>query len=62
LITHHVEEIPAGTTHCLLLKDGIAISAGRIEDVLTSENLTKTYSIPLEVTQNSGRYSAKAVN
>jgi len=62
LITHHVEEIPVGTTHCLLLKDGVAISAGRIEDVLTSVNLTKTYSIPLEVSLNSGRYSAKAVN
>jgi len=62
LITHHVEEIPAGTTHCLLLKDGVSVAAGEIREVLTSENLSNTYSLPLEVTVDRGRYYAKAVN
>ena len=62
LITHHVEEIPSGTTHCLLLKEGKIVAAGPIENVLTSENLSQTYSMPLEVAVHSNRYSAKAVH
>lgn len=58
IITHHIEEIPSGTTHVLLLKDGQALASGHIQDVITSENLTKAYEIPIEVSKQNSRYIA----
>lgn len=60
IITHHVEEIPSGTTHCLLLKDGVAVAQGAIKEVLTSENLTYAYGLPISLTEQDNRYFAKA--
>jgi iron complex transport system ATP-binding protein len=60
IITHHVEEIPRGTTHCLLIKDGKPIASGPIDEVLTSEHLTSAYNIHVTVTSDGGRYTAKA--
>jgi len=60
IVTHHVEEIPQGSTHCLLLNDGLAVAAGEIDQVLTSENLSLTYGIAVEVHKESGRYFARA--
>lgn len=61
LVTHHVEEIPPGYTHALLLKNGGVVAAGPIEDTLTSSNLTRTFGLPLSVQQQDGRFSARAV-
>lgn len=58
LVTHHLEEIPPGFTHVLLLRDGKVVSAGPIAETLTSENLSETFAMPLELTERSGRYSA----
>lgn len=60
IVTHHVEEIPQGSTHCLLLNDGLTVAAGEIDQVLTSENLSLTYGIAVEVHKESGRYFARA--
>ena len=46
LVTHHVEEIPAGITHALLLKQGSVLAAGPIDDVLTETNLSATFDLP----------------
>ena len=62
MITHHIEEIPASSTHALLLKDGKAVASGPISQVLTSENLTKAYEMPITVTQIGNRYSANAIS
>ncbi|MBK8447927.1 MAG: ABC transporter ATP-binding protein [Micropruina sp.] len=59
LVTHHVEEIPAGITHALLLKQGKVLAAGPIEHVLTADKLSETFDIPLEVTRSAGRWSAR---
>lgn len=61
LVTHHVEEIPAGITHALLLKGGRIFAAGPIEDVLTGVNLSLIFGMPLNVTRNQGRWSAQAI-
>ena len=58
LVTHHVEEIPPGYTHGLLLRDGGVVVAGLLDDVLTDENLTATFGIPLAVQRRRGRYTA----
>jgi iron complex transport system ATP-binding protein len=60
-VTHHVEEIPAGVTHALLMRDGRIISAGPIGDTLTSANLEVTFGLPLELQHQNGRYTARAI-
>ncbi|MEI6220221.1 MAG: ATP-binding cassette domain-containing protein [Actinomycetes bacterium] len=60
IVTHHVEEIPLGTTHCLLLSDGLVVAQGELKDVLTSHNLSVAYDIAIEVQEESGRYFARA--
>jgi len=61
IITHHIEEIPAGSTHALLLKSGEVVASGAIGEVITSENLTQAYEMPIAVTVANNRYSASAV-
>nr|WP_233195679.1 ABC transporter ATP-binding protein [Corynebacterium sp. 13CS0277] len=58
MITHHVEEIPAGFTHAMLLDEGSVVAQGLIDDVLTSENLTRAFHQRIELTQVDGRYFA----
>ena len=41
MVTHHVEEIPPGFGHALLLADGAVKAAGPIAEVLTSALLTE---------------------
>jgi iron complex transport system ATP-binding protein len=60
MVTHHVEEIPQGFTHALLLADGKIVGAGKLDDVVTAKKLTKTFGIPLELTVAGGRYAARA--
>ncbi|HEV7824432.1 MAG TPA: ABC transporter ATP-binding protein [Mycobacteriales bacterium] len=61
LVTHHVEEIPPGFTHALLLRDGRTVAQGLTADVLTDDNLSQTFGIPLRVERYGGRYFARAV-
>jgi iron complex transport system ATP-binding protein len=61
LVTHHVEEIPVGVTHALLLKDGQVVAAGRLADTLTPDNLSATFDLPLSLTESEGRWAARAV-
>lgn len=61
LVTHQVEEIPVGITHCLLLREGKVVVQGPIEETLTAENLSETYDMPLVVHHEDGRYSARSV-
>ena len=61
LVTHHVEEVPPGFSHCMLLSEGRVVAAGLLPDVLTAENLSTAFgqSIALEVVD--GRYFARRV-
>jgi iron complex transport system ATP-binding protein len=58
LVTHHVEEIPVGYSHALLLREGGVVAAGLLDDVLTDENLSATFGLPLAVQKRRGRYTA----
>jgi len=62
IVTHHIEEIPAGTTHALLLKSGKIVGSGPIATVVTSENLSLAYDMPISVSVANNRYSANAVS
>lgn len=61
LVTHHVEEIPPGYTHALLLRDGTVVAAGPIDETLTSRHLTAAFGLPLVVEKHGERFSARAV-
>jgi iron complex transport system ATP-binding protein len=60
LVTHHIEEIPAGSTHALLLKDGVIAVSGPIEQVITSDHVSAVFGTAITVTPESGRYFARA--
>jgi iron complex transport system ATP-binding protein len=59
LVTHHVEEIPPGFTHALLLRDGRVVSQGLLDDVLTAENLSTTFGQDLVLERSGGRFFAR---
>ena len=61
LVTHHVEEIPIGISHAMLLRDGRVVAQGLLEEVLSSEHLSETFGLPLTVEREGGRYFARAV-
>jgi len=60
LVTHHIEEIPVGTTHALLLKDGNIAVSGPIDQVVTSEHVSAVFGTSISVTPESGRFFARA--
>ncbi|TAL45068.1 MAG: ABC transporter ATP-binding protein [Salinibacterium sp.] len=60
MVTHHVEEIPLGFTHAMLLADGEIQAAGALSEVITSENLSQAFGLPLVVTNSEGRFTARA--
>lgn len=62
MVTHHVEEIPVGFTHVLLLHEGSVVAAGPLAETLTAENLTETFGLPIALTEERGRYAARAAS
>ena len=59
LVTHHLEELPATTTHALLLRAGRTVAAGPVEDVLTAGALSEAFEMGLRVGREDGRWSAR---
>ena len=61
LVTHHVEEIPVGATHGLLLRAGRVVAAGPLPEVMTRRALSACFGLPLLVDARDGRYAARAL-
>jgi iron complex transport system ATP-binding protein len=59
LVSHHVEEIPPGFSHALLLREGKVVAAGLLDRVLTEQNLSATFGMPLVLQRAGGRWSAR---
>ncbi|MEU4414042.1 ABC transporter ATP-binding protein [Nocardia salmonicida] len=59
LVTHHVEEIPPGFTHALLLKEGEVVGQGLLGDVVTAENLSRAFSQSIALDRIDGRWFAR---
>ena len=59
MVTHHVEEIPPGFTHGMILDEGHVVAQGLLEDVMTSGNLTRAYHQPISLTIDEDRYFAR---
>ncbi len=61
LVTHHVEEIPPGFSHCLILSEGAVVASGLLGDVLTAENLSTAFGQSIALDVIDGRYFARRV-
>jgi iron complex transport system ATP-binding protein len=59
LVTHHLEEIPAGFDRALVLGGGRAVGAGPIRETLTGGVLSEAFELPIEVRHRTGRFSAR---
>ncbi len=59
LVSHHVEEIPPGFTHALLLRKGRIVASGPLERVVTASRLSETFGMPMLLTQEDGRFAAR---
>ena len=60
LVTHHVEEVPDGFTHAMLLRRGSVVAAGPLPEVFTERNLSKCFGVPLLVEYRQARWTARA--
>lgn len=60
LVTHHVEEIPEGFTHVLLVRDGRSLAQGPIADTLTADLLSACFGLSLGLERRRGRWVAWA--
>ncbi|WP_435743693.1 ABC transporter ATP-binding protein [Nocardioides sp. SYSU DS0663] len=59
LVSHHVEEIPPGFTHALLLREGGVVAQGLLDHVLTEANLSATFGMPLALRHEDDRWAAR---
>lgn len=57
-VTHHLEEIPPTASHAMLMRDGAVLLRGPIRDVLTSQNVSDLFEVPVGVHERDGRWSA----
>jgi iron complex transport system ATP-binding protein len=60
VVTHHVEEIAAGTTHAIVLRGGRVVAAGPVSETVTGPVLTAAFGLPLRVERVGGRFTAQA--
>jgi iron complex transport system ATP-binding protein len=58
LVTHHVEEIPPGFTHAMLMRDGLVVAQGLLEAVVTEDNLSRTFDVDLVLQRFGARFFA----
>jgi iron complex transport system ATP-binding protein len=62
IVTHHLEEIPAGTTHALLLKSGSPIFSGVIDEVLTAQSIREVFGVDVALDRINNRYFATSLS
>lgn len=59
LVTHHLEELPSGTTHAMLLREGRVLAQGPASDVLTGDHVGKCFDLPLVLERHDGRWTVR---
>lgn len=62
LVTHHVEEIPPGTTHAMLVRRGKVVAAGPAEQVLASDAISECFETGVVIDRSAGRWRARAAS
>ncbi|WP_040858554.1 ABC transporter ATP-binding protein [Nocardia niigatensis] len=59
LVTHHLEELPPGTTHAMLLRDGRTVAAGPVGEVITTAHISACFDHPVRIVRDEGRWSVR---
>jgi iron complex transport system ATP-binding protein len=59
MVTHHLEDLPASTSHALLLRDGAVVAQGTADEVITSSAVSHAFDFPLAIVRESGRWNAR---
>ncbi len=62
VVLHRVEDIPAGFTHALLMRDGEILAAGPLEEIVTDEPMSACFATPLAIKRLDGRLAARAAD
>ncbi|MDF6045660.1 ATP-binding cassette domain-containing protein [Streptomyces sp. JH14] len=60
LVTHHLEELPASTTHAMLLRTGRIVASGPADEVLTTDRVSDCFGHPVRIARSDGRWTARA--
>ena len=60
LVTHHLEDLPTSTSHALLLRDGLSVACGDVDDALTTDTISTCFDHPVQVRRDGGRWSARS--
>ncbi|WP_371775498.1 ABC transporter ATP-binding protein [Streptomyces sp. NBC_01438] len=60
LVTHHLEELPASTSHAMLLRGGRCLASGAADEVLTTEQVSDCFGHPVRISRTDGRWAARA--
>jgi len=61
MVTHHLEEIPTGITHALLLRGGTVVAQGPVVETLTSRTVSATFDLHVAVECTEQRWSARVI-
>ncbi|MBM7803489.1 iron complex transport system ATP-binding protein [Curtobacterium luteum] len=59
MVTHHLEDLPASTTHAMLLRDGAVVAQGTADEVITSSAISHAFDFPLAIVRAEGRWAAR---
>lgn len=59
MVTHHLEDLPASTSHAMLLRDGAAVAQGDADEVITSSAVSHAFDFPLAIVRAEGRWHAR---
>ena len=59
MVTHHLEDLPASTSHAMLLRDGAVVAQGPADEVITSEAVSDAFAFPLTIERTGGRWVAR---
>ncbi|OEI68194.1 ABC transporter ATP-binding protein [Curtobacterium sp. ER1/6] len=59
MVTHHLEDLPASTSHAMLLRDGAVVAQGPADEVITSGAVSDAFAFPLTVSRDGGRWQAR---
>ncbi|SMF58117.1 iron complex transport system ATP-binding protein [Alteromonadaceae bacterium Bs31] len=58
LVTHHIHEIVPEIEQLVFLKNGAVVNHGNKEDLLTSQQISKLYDVPVNIHQHESFYQA----
>jgi iron complex transport system ATP-binding protein len=61
MVSHHLEELPASTSHALVFKDGRIVAQGAASEVIASEVISEAFEVNVEVERHGhGRYVVRS--